>query len=75
MTIAVLREVFLGAGADSGDVVGSGEEIGVVEVGVENADCSVDAGEAEEDDSDDVIDGIDVVAAVFMSVCHFLGQR
>jgi len=63
VAIATFREVFLGAGVDSGDVVGPGDEIGVVEVGVEKADCSVDAGEADDDDGDDVVAGTDVVAA------------
>lgn len=72
VAIATFREVFLGAGVDSGDVVGSGDEIGVVEVGVEKADCSVDAGEADDDDGDDVVAGTDVVAAIAMSARHFL---
>jgi len=72
VAIATFREVFLGAGVDSGDVVGPGDEIGVVEVGVEKADCSVDAGEADDDDGDDVVAGTDVVAAIAMSARHFL---
>lgn len=73
MAIVTFREVFLGAGADSGNVVGSSEEFGVVEVGVENADCSVDAGEAEDGDGNDVVAGTDVVAAIPMSAQRLLG--
>ena len=62
----------MGAGVDSGDLVGSDDETGVVEVGVENADCSVDAGEAEDDDGNDVVAGTDVVAAIAMSARRFL---
>ena len=72
VAIATFREVFLGAGVDSGDVVGSGDEIGVVEVGVEEADCSVGAGDAEDDDGNDVVAGTDVVAAIAMSARRFL---
>lgn len=61
--IATVREVFLGAEAGSDNSVSWGDGIGVVEVGVDDADRGVDAGEADVDDSNDVIDGTDVVAA------------
>jgi hypothetical protein len=55
--------VFLGAEAGSDNSVSWGDGIGVVEVGVDDAGRGVNAGEADVDDSNDVIDGMDVVAA------------
>ena len=70
---ATVREVLLGAGAGSAGVVGPGDEIGTVEVAIDNADGGVDAGEAMEDDSN--VPVIVVVAAICMSVRHILAQK
>jgi hypothetical protein len=54
-------------------LVGTGDEISVVEVDIENAGRGVDAGEAKEDDSN--VPVIGVVAAICKSVRHILAQK